>query len=117
MTHFGTGPPQQVVHPTPAEERMQARRPRHVKIEDELHAAQVPHDNFAVHKATLQDSMHQRLLAHFHDTTSAMGAALNLGLTPAGMVGKPRDFENAANHPDPSPSDREREAIVAGSQA
>ena len=46
-----------------------------------------------------------------------MGAALHLGLTPAGMVGKPRDLQNAANHPDPSPSDREREAFVAGSQA
>ena len=46
-----------------------------------------------------------------------MGAALRLGLTPAGMVGNPRDLQNAANHPDPSPSDREREAIVAGSQA
>ena len=46
-----------------------------------------------------------------------MGAALHLGLTPAGMVGKPRDLGNAANHPEPSPSDRKREAFVAGSQA
>ena len=33
------------------------------------------------------------------------------------MVGKPRDLQNAANYPDPSQSDREREAFVAGSQA
>ena len=46
-----------------------------------------------------------------------MGATLQLGLTPAGLVGKPRNLGNAANHPEASPTDHERAAFVAGSQA
>ena len=46
-----------------------------------------------------------------------MGVAFHLGLTPAGTVGNPRDLGNAANHPEASPSNRKREAFVAGSQA
>ena len=53
-THFGKGPPQQVVHPTPAAAHA-GKSSRQVKIEDQLQAAQVLHDNVAVHKATLQD--------------------------------------------------------------
>ena len=54
-THVCKGPPQQVVHPPPTEEQMQEKPLRKVNTEDELQAAQVLDDNFAVLKATLQD--------------------------------------------------------------
>ena len=46
-----------------------------------------------------------------------MGATLQLGLPPTRLVGKPRDYGNAANQPEAGPTDQERAAFVAGSQA
>ena len=116
-THVCQGPPQQVVHPPPTKEQTQEQRLRNVEIIVEMQAAKMVHDNFAVHKQTLQDALHEGLSQHFHGTDSTMGAALQLGLTPAGLVGKPRDLGNVANHPEASPSDQKRAAFVAGSPA
>ena len=82
-----------------------------------MHAVALLHNNFAAHVPTVQDDLQRRLYRHFHGTETTIGAMLQLGLPSPSLVGNICECGNAAQQPEAGPTDRERAAFVAGSQA
>ena len=117
---FDQGPPQDAVHPAPPD----IQRPfSHIPaaqcadIVTEMQAVELLHESLAASVPTVHDTLQQKLYEHFHGTNSTIGAILNLGLPTHHLVGGSRDLSNAAQQPPAVKTDKERAAIVAGSQA
>ena len=82
-----------------------------------MRAVDLLHDSFSANRPTVQDTMWTRLHQRYNGTDSTIGAVLNIGLIPSPLVVGPRDMIVAATQPPAVPTDTERAATVAGSQA
>ena len=114
------GPPQKAVSQVPSHiQPPSSNTPaaQCVEVVDEMRAVDFLRDNFSAHRPTVRDTMQARLHQHYNGTDYTIGANLNIGLISRPLVVRHRDMTVVETQPLAVPTDMERAATAAGSQA